>query len=169
MNKITSTLSLLLQNPLATSVRIGLGIPFLYQKVSTTMDAGAYRKIMSKTQVSVTIATKTHLDSFVIVRLDGRIDWIVTQRNALVAWTGPLLTPRPKIIRSHVPHTIPRPYITDTGSSHHGVAQNSLAAVLLHCQAAASSKKSPSPKTKNTSFTQSLSISSLPRVHLTYR
>ena len=37
-----------------------------------------------------------------MVRLDGRIDWIVTQRKALVAWTGPLLTPTPKIIQSHV-------------------------------------------------------------------
>lgn len=59
-------------------------------------------KVTSKTQISATISTKTHLDSFAVVRLDGRIDWIVTQRNALVAWTGPLLSPRPKIMRNHV-------------------------------------------------------------------
>lgn len=59
-------------------------------------------KITSKTQISATVSTKTHLDSFAIVRLDGRIDWIVVQRNALVAWTGPMLSPRPKIMGSHV-------------------------------------------------------------------
>jgi hypothetical protein len=48
------------------------------------------------------IATKTRLDSFAVVRLDGRIDWLVTQRNALVAWTGPMMSPKPKITGNHV-------------------------------------------------------------------
>jgi hypothetical protein len=64
-------------------------------------------KVTSKTQISATISTKTHLDSFAVVRLDGRIDWIITQRNALVAWTGPLLSPRPKIMRNHVSNLNP--------------------------------------------------------------
>jgi uncharacterized protein (AIM24 family) len=31
------------------------------------------------------------------INLDGRIDWMVAQRNALLAWTGHALTVKPKI------------------------------------------------------------------------
>jgi uncharacterized protein (AIM24 family) len=75
-----STLSLL--SPLR---RAFLGIPFLYQRISST------------TPITVLIATKSPNTSFNVLHLDGTTDWIVAQRNALLAWTGHTLTPTPRI------------------------------------------------------------------------
>ena len=101
-NQVASTLSLLLQNPLAATKRIAFGIPYLYQKVLRISYLGWWCQVISKSQISATIATKAHFNSFVVVRLDGRIDWIISQKNALVAWTGPMLSPRPKIMLTAV-------------------------------------------------------------------
>ncbi|KAK3305609.1 mitochondrial biogenesis AIM24-domain-containing protein [Chaetomium strumarium] len=75
-----STLSFL--SPLR---RAFLGIPFLYQRISST------------TPITALIATKSPNTSFNVLHLDGTTDWIVAQRNALLAWTGHTLTPTTRI------------------------------------------------------------------------
>ncbi|KAG6179599.1 Altered inheritance of mitochondria protein 24, mitochondrial [Claviceps purpurea] len=70
-----STLSLL--NPLP---RAALGVPFLYQRISST------------TPVTALIASKSPTTTMSVLHLDGTTDWIVSQRNALLAWTGHTLT-----------------------------------------------------------------------------
>ncbi|RDA95032.1 hypothetical protein CP533_2083 [Ophiocordyceps camponoti-saundersi (nom. inval.)] len=66
-----SKLSLL--NPLP---RAPLGVPFIYQRVSAT------------TPVTTLIATRSPATSLSVIQLDGTTDWMVSQRNALLAWTG---------------------------------------------------------------------------------
>jgi len=75
-----SSLSLL--GPVRRAV---LGIPFLYQRVSST------------TPYTALIATKSPITSLVVVHLDGRLDWMVAQRNALLAWTGHTLSLSPRL------------------------------------------------------------------------
>ncbi|EMC95715.1 hypothetical protein BAUCODRAFT_148598 [Baudoinia panamericana UAMH 10762] len=74
-----STLSLL--GPFRRAL---LGIPFIYQRVSST------------TPYTALIATKSPITSVVVVHLDGRLDWMITQRNALLAWTGQTLALSPR-------------------------------------------------------------------------
>jgi uncharacterized protein (AIM24 family) len=74
-----STLSLL--SPLT---RLPLGIPFLYQRIT------------SSSPTTALLATRSSHTSFSILHLDGTIDWIVSQRNALVAWTGHSLQASPR-------------------------------------------------------------------------
>ncbi|RMZ69397.1 mitochondrial fmp26 [Pyrenophora seminiperda CCB06] len=64
--------------------RAPVGIPFLYQKVSST------------SPVTALISTKAPISSIVSVNLDGRDDWIISQRNALLAWTGHTLSLKPQ-------------------------------------------------------------------------
>ncbi|PSK46390.1 hypothetical protein B9Z65_5358 [Elsinoe australis] len=75
-----STLSLL--EPFRRTV---VGIPFLYQKITSTSPFTAL------------IATKSPLTTFTVIHLDGRLDWMIAQRNALLAWTGHTLSLKPKI------------------------------------------------------------------------
>ncbi|KIW03103.1 uncharacterized protein PV09_05748 [Verruconis gallopava] len=75
-----STLSLL--SPLT---RAPLGIPFLYQRIS------------SSSPLSLLISTKSPLTSFTVLHLDGRLDWMLAQRSALLAWSGHNLTIRPRM------------------------------------------------------------------------
>ena len=75
-----SSLSLL--SPLRRAL---LGIPFVYQKVTST------------TPFTALIGTKTAITSLVVVHLDGRLDWMVAQRNALLAWTGHTLALSPAL------------------------------------------------------------------------
>ena len=65
--------------------RAFLGIPFLYQRVTST------------TPYTALIGTKSPLTSLVVVHLDGRLDWMIAQRNALVAWTGHTLSLAPRL------------------------------------------------------------------------
>ncbi|SPQ25592.1 1a3112e5-636b-4614-89dc-d4380f9903bc [Thermothielavioides terrestris] len=81
-----STLSLL--PPLR---RAFLGIPFLYQRISST------------TPITALIATKSPHTSLSVLHLDGTTDWVVAQRNALLAWTGHTLTPTPRVQRGLPP------------------------------------------------------------------
>lgn len=60
-------------------------MPFLYQRISST------------TPITALIATKSPNTSFSVLHLDGTTDWIVGQRNALLAWTGHTLVPSPRI------------------------------------------------------------------------
>ncbi|KAH7354594.1 mitochondrial biogenesis AIM24-domain-containing protein [Pyrenochaeta sp. MPI-SDFR-AT-0127] len=64
--------------------RAPVGIPFLYQKVSST------------SPVTALVSTKAPISSIVSVSLDGRQDWIIAQRQALLAWTGHTLSLRPQ-------------------------------------------------------------------------
>ncbi|SMR56384.1 unnamed protein product [Zymoseptoria tritici ST99CH_3D1] len=61
-----------------------LGVPFLYQRVTST------------TPYTALIATKSSITSLVVVHLDGRLDWMVAHRNALLAWTGHTLSLKPR-------------------------------------------------------------------------
>ncbi|KAF9733234.1 hypothetical protein PMIN06_009433 [Paraphaeosphaeria minitans] len=61
-----------------------VGIPFLYQKVSST------------SPVTALISTQSPISSIVTVHLDGRQDWIISQRQALLAWTGQTLSLKPQ-------------------------------------------------------------------------
>ncbi|KXT00874.1 hypothetical protein AC578_970 [Pseudocercospora eumusae] len=74
-----STLSLL--EPFRRAL---LGIPFVYQRISSTSPYTAL------------IATKSPITSLVVVHLDGRLDWMVARRNALLAWTGHTLQLKPR-------------------------------------------------------------------------
>lgn len=64
--------------------RAPVGIPFLYQKISST------------SPVTALISTKSPISSIVTVHLDGRQDWIISQRQALLAWTGQTLSLKPQ-------------------------------------------------------------------------
>ncbi|KAF2759907.1 hypothetical protein EJ05DRAFT_509588 [Pseudovirgaria hyperparasitica] len=75
-----STLSLL--EPFRRAL---VGIPFLYQKISST------------SPITALISPKSPISSASVIHLDGRRDWIVAQRNALIAWTGHDLSVKPKI------------------------------------------------------------------------
>ncbi|KAF2152592.1 hypothetical protein K461DRAFT_225950 [Myriangium duriaei CBS 260.36] len=65
--------------------RIVSGVPFLYQKISSTSPFTAL------------ISTKSPITTFTVLHLDGRLDWMVAQRNALLAWTGHTLAMKPQI------------------------------------------------------------------------
>lgn len=74
-----STLSLL-----APVRRALLGVPFLYQRISST------------TPLTLLIGTKAATTTLFTLRLDGTTDWVVAQRNALLAWTGHSLSVAPQ-------------------------------------------------------------------------
>ncbi|KAF2101724.1 hypothetical protein NA57DRAFT_64429 [Rhizodiscina lignyota] len=74
-----STLSVL--GPLRRSA---LGIPFLYQRISST------------SPMTALLSTKSAISSFSVIHLDGRIDWIVAQRSGLLAWSGHTLSVSPR-------------------------------------------------------------------------
>jgi hypothetical protein len=75
-----STISLL--EPFRRAI---FGIPFIYQRVSST------------TPYTALIATRSKSTSLVVVHLDGRLDWMIAQRKALLAWTGHNLTLSPRL------------------------------------------------------------------------
>jgi uncharacterized protein (AIM24 family) len=75
-----STLRLL--NPIRRAL---VGIPFLYQKITSTSSANAL------------ISTRSPLTTFAILQLDGTTDWKLAQRKALLAWTGSTLSVKPSI------------------------------------------------------------------------
>ncbi|KAI0409289.1 mitochondrial biogenesis AIM24-domain-containing protein [Xylaria palmicola] len=77
-----STLSIL--PPLT---RAATGVPFLYQRITST------------TPLTAIISTKSPTTTFSVLRLDGTTDWIVSQRKALLAWTGHTLAVTPRIQR----------------------------------------------------------------------
>ncbi|EXJ90016.1 hypothetical protein A1O3_03084 [Capronia epimyces CBS 606.96] len=75
-----STLRML--NPIRRAL---IGIPFLYQKLTST------------SSVNALIATRSPLTTFAILQLDGRTDWKLAQRKALLAWTGNTLSVKPTL------------------------------------------------------------------------
>ncbi|KAA8649758.1 AIM24 family protein [Aspergillus tanneri] len=82
-DNVVSTLSIL--EPFR---RAAVGIPFLYQKVS------------SATPVTALVSVRSPVTSFAVVHLNGSVDWMVAQRQALLAWTGRSLSVRPTVNRS---------------------------------------------------------------------
>lgn len=62
-----------------------VGIPFLYQKIT------------SPSPVNLLISSKSPLTSFCVLHLDGTTDWRLSQRKALLAWTGTTLSITPTI------------------------------------------------------------------------
>jgi uncharacterized protein (AIM24 family) len=79
-DNVVSKLSLL--SPFSRTIG---GIPFLYQSITST------------SPITALITTKSPLTSFAVVHLDGRLDWIISQRDALLAWTGQSLSVSPKL------------------------------------------------------------------------
>ncbi|KAF4630597.1 hypothetical protein G7Y89_g7545 [Cudoniella acicularis] len=67
--------------------RAALGIPFLYQRISST------------SPITALISTKSPTTSFTVLHLNGTVDWVVAQRKALLAWTGHTLSISPSINR----------------------------------------------------------------------
>lgn len=79
-DSVVSRLSLL--SPFSRTIG---GIPFLYQSITST------------TPITALISTKSPFTSFAVVHLDGRLDWIISQRDGLLAWTGQSLSVSPKL------------------------------------------------------------------------
>ncbi|KAI1437338.1 mitochondrial biogenesis AIM24-domain-containing protein [Xylaria sp. CBS 124048] len=77
-----STLSIL---PLLA--RAATGVPFLYQRITST------------TPLTALISTKSPTTTMSVLHLDGTTDWMVSQRAALLAWTGHTLAVTPRIRR----------------------------------------------------------------------
>lgn len=69
-------------NPLT---RTPFGVPFLYQRITAS------------SPITALISTKSPTTTFSILHLDGTTDWMVAQRNALLAWTGHTLSLSPRI------------------------------------------------------------------------
>ncbi|TGZ80186.1 hypothetical protein EX30DRAFT_341755 [Ascodesmis nigricans] len=74
----TSTLSIL--EPIRRSL---LGIPFIYQKTT------------SASPLTLLLSTNTPNTTFGVLQLDGKADWAICQRSALLAWTGHSLSIHP--------------------------------------------------------------------------
>ncbi|KAI1339842.1 mitochondrial biogenesis AIM24-domain-containing protein [Xylariaceae sp. FL0016] len=77
-----STLSLL-----SPFTRAATGVPFLYQRITST------------TPLTALISTKSPTTTFSVLHLDGTTDWMVAQKKALLAWTGHSLAVTPRIQR----------------------------------------------------------------------
>ncbi|OAA59580.1 mitochondrial protein [Niveomyces insectorum RCEF 264] len=61
-----------------------LGIPFLYQRIA------------SPTPLTLLVGTRAAATTLFTLHLDGTTDWVVAQRNALLAWTGHTLAITPR-------------------------------------------------------------------------
>ncbi|KAJ5169852.1 Mitochondrial biogenesis protein AIM24 [Penicillium coprophilum] len=79
-DNVVSTLSVL--EPFRRAI---VGVPFLYQKVS------------SPTPVTALVSVRSPNTSFAVVNVNGSVDWMVAQRRALLAWTGRSLNIKPTI------------------------------------------------------------------------
>jgi hypothetical protein len=58
-----------------------------------------YQRITASSPITALIATKSPTTTFSVLHLDGTTDWMVSQRNALLAWTGHTLTLSSRIQR----------------------------------------------------------------------
>lgn len=93
-----STLSVLSPLP-----RAFLGVPFLYQRISST------------TPITALIGTKSPNTSFSVLHLDGTTDYMVAQRNALLAWTGHTIRVSPRIQHGLPPANWGATHVTGRG------------------------------------------------------
>ncbi|EPQ67881.1 Bgt-1247 [Blumeria graminis f. sp. tritici] len=62
-------------------------MPFLHHRISST------------TNTTVLISTKSPITSFAVLNLNGTVDWMIAQRNALLAWTGHSLSLSARVAR----------------------------------------------------------------------
>ncbi|KAJ5231112.1 hypothetical protein N7489_011820 [Penicillium chrysogenum] len=79
-DNVVSTLSVL--EPFRRAI---VGVPFLYQKIS------------SPSPVTALVSVRSPNTSFAVVNVNGSVDWMVAQRRALLAWTGRSLNIKPTI------------------------------------------------------------------------
>ncbi|KAB8345833.1 hypothetical protein FH972_022888 [Carpinus fangiana] len=75
-------------SPLAPWLRAPLGVPFLYQSVT------------SASPISLLVGTRSPSTTFAVLNMDGREDWVVASRKGLVAWCGERLTVSPRLSTS---------------------------------------------------------------------
>lgn len=73
---ISSTLSVFSQGSVGTATSLLSGAPFLYQK------------LQAREPFTALIGSRASATSFAIVELDGRSDWIIFNRESLLAWCG---------------------------------------------------------------------------------
>jgi uncharacterized protein (AIM24 family) len=73
---LTSTLSLFNSGFLGTLSRSVGGLPFIYQK------------LQSSDPFTALIGTQSTATSFAVLELDGRLDWNITGKQTLMAWSG---------------------------------------------------------------------------------
>ncbi|ODM22921.1 Altered inheritance of mitochondria protein 24, mitochondrial [Aspergillus cristatus] len=79
-DNVVSTLSVL--EPVR---RAPVGMPFLYQKIT------------SSSPVTALISVRSPTTSFAVLHLNGSEDWIIAQKRALLAWTGRSISVKPVI------------------------------------------------------------------------
>lgn len=66
-------------------------------------------QISSTSPVTALLSVRAPTTSFAVVQLDGSVDWMVAQRQALLAWTGHSMSIRPMFNRKlvcYIPHGI---------------------------------------------------------------
>lgn len=80
----TTVSTLRLLSPLRRAL---VGIPFLYQRLTTA------------TPITALISPKPTCTSLAVLHLTGTTDWQISQRKALLAWTGNSLTLTPSLNR----------------------------------------------------------------------
>jgi biogenesis AIM24-like protein len=54
-------------------------------------------QVTSTSPLTALLGINSPSTSISTINLDGRLDWVVAQRNGLLAWTGHALTVKPKI------------------------------------------------------------------------
>ncbi|KAJ6170992.1 hypothetical protein N7470_000059 [Penicillium chermesinum] len=66
---------------------------------SQSFDRGSHgvNQVSSASPVTALISVRNPTTSFAVVELDGSVDWMVAQRQALLAWTGRSLSIKPTI------------------------------------------------------------------------
>ncbi|WEW60630.1 Altered inheritance of mitochondria protein 24, mitochondrial [Emydomyces testavorans] len=60
---------------------------------------GKAGNISSASPVNALVSVRSPMTSFAVVQLDGTVDWMITQRDALLAWTGYALIVKPVLNR----------------------------------------------------------------------
>lgn len=77
-------------SPLSPIRRAPFGIPWLYHRMAST------------SPMSLLIGAGAVHTSFAVLNLDGRRDWMVSQRSGLLAWSGENLSARTAVDRRFV-------------------------------------------------------------------
>lgn len=65
-------------------------------------------QVSSASPVTALLSVRSPTTSFGVVNLDGSVDWMVSQRRALLAWTGRSVSIRPVINKDLVRLSSPR-------------------------------------------------------------
>lgn len=54
-------------------------------------------QISSASPVTALISSRSNYSSFATIHLDGTVDWMIAQRNALLCWTGQTISLSPRM------------------------------------------------------------------------